>query len=66
MQPHEERVVTEQKELAERLSKLRAFIDSSPVFAKLEAPERFLLRHQANVMGEYDSILRERIASFKP
>ncbi len=64
MQPHEERVVTEQKELAEKLIKLREFIASSPIFKKLPADERERLKAQEFHMSMYWRVLGDRIENF--
>ena len=61
--PHQQRVVTERDELAERLSKLFAFF-SSPVFAALPAAEQTRLRSQARFMDGYLLVLNERIEAF--
>ena len=61
--PHQQRVVTERDELAERLSKLFAFFQS-PVFAGLDAAERSRLRNQARFMDGYLAMLNERIEAF--
>ena len=63
LQPHQERVVTEKKELDEKLSKLKSFFDSK-TFATLDPAECDRLRSQAAVMEEYSSILGARIESF--
>lgn len=61
--PHQQRVVTERDELAERLSKLFAFFQS-PVFADLPAAEQARLRSQARFMDGYLAVLGERIEAF--
>lgn len=61
--PHQQRVVTERDELAERLSKLFAFF-SSPVFASLDAAEQTRLRCQARFMDGYLLVLNDRIEAF--
>jgi hypothetical protein len=64
MQPHQQRVVDEKKELDDKLDKLKAFIETSPVFKSLHADERGRLGRQFDVMAEYSSILSQRIAAF--
>ena len=64
MQPHQERVVNEKKELDEKLDKLKAFIETSSVFKSLPDDERRRLELQFDVMTEYSSILSQRIAAF--
>lgn len=61
--PHQQRVVTERDELAERLSKLFAFFQS-PIFAGLPAAEQTRLRSQARFMDGYLAVLGERIEAF--
>lgn len=64
MEPHQERVVNEKKELDEKLDKLKAFIDTSPTFKGLHEDERGRLNRQFDVMAEYSSILSQRIEAF--
>lgn len=63
MQPHEERVVQELKDLSEKLEKLTAFIDGE-VYNSLPTLEQARLRRQFVVMQNYESILKERIDNF--
>ena len=66
MQPHQERVVIEKKELDEKLEKLLAFIGagSGPIFSKLITEEQERLTTQARIMKEYSDILADRINAF--
>lgn len=65
MQPHQERVVTEKKELDEKLSKLRAFARlDNPVFYALDPTERLRLLRQLEIMEQYSTVLGERIQAF--
>ena len=64
MQPHQQRVVDEKVEVDEKLDKLSAFIESSPIFVGLPHEERVLLIRQEQAMLEYSNILGERIAAF--
>jgi hypothetical protein len=66
MQPHQERVVTEKKELDEKLEKLLAFIGAGrgPIFLKLFTEEQQRLTTQARIMKEYSDILADRINAF--
>jgi hypothetical protein len=64
MQPHQQRVVDEKKELDEKLDKLKAFIEVNPIFKKLPEDERRRLNRQFDVMAEYSGILSQRIAAF--
>jgi len=64
MQPHEQRVVDEKKELDEKLTKLTSFISSSPIFSGLDPVDQDLLRDQRGTMNSYSEILAQRIARF--
>ena len=64
MQPHQQRVVNEKKELDEKLDSLKAFIETSPIFKSLPADERGRLGKQFDVMAAYSRILSQRIAAF--
>ena len=72
MLPHQQRVIDERDQLAERLDKLRAFIKHEPgdgtlsIFNSLDQAERDDLRAQAHHMGEYKAILNRRIYRFAP
>lgn len=61
--PHQNRVVHEQKELDERLSRLRAFM-GTPLFANLDAREQSRMARQARIMGDLSAVLGERIHAF--
>lgn len=65
MQPHEERVVNEKKEL-EKISKLKAFCfdPGSPIFKALDPIDRDLLEDQYTTMEQYSAILGKRIERF--
>lgn len=60
-QPHEERIIEEQRELGKKLIKLREFIRSSPMFEKLPMDEQVRLKTQRFLMEEYYAVLRARI-----
>jgi hypothetical protein len=65
MQPHEERVVIEKRELDEKLAKLKAFcFDSGTAFSKLPPEDRDLLEDQFTAMQRYSAILGKRIERF--
>lgn len=64
LKPHQERVVIEQKELAEKLEKLTAFTFTD-TFAALPAPEQERLNRQHGIMEQYVNVLGERIAAFE-
>jgi hypothetical protein len=63
MQPHQERVVQEKKDLDEKLAKLRLFF-TGDIFGTLDEDEQNRLKRQENVMHLYSEILGERIAAF--
>lgn len=63
LQPHQQRVVDEKSDLDGRLEKLISFF-ASPLFSGLELDEQARLKRQAEVMGEYSTILGERISRF--
>jgi hypothetical protein len=64
LQPHQQRVVAEQQELAERIEKLTAFI-AAPRFPEIvPRAEQERLRRQRAAMEAYDAVLLERIAAF--
>lgn len=64
-QPHQQRVVDEKKELDEKLDRLKAFIETNPIFKTLHEDERVRLNRQFDAMAEYSSILSQRIAAFR-
>lgn len=64
MQPHEERVIQERKELSDRMQKLAVFLDEVIEFKNLSKKEQNLLQRQYEIMNDYLSILNERIALF--
>jgi hypothetical protein len=61
--PHQQRVLAEQTELDDRLTKLQAFF-SNPIFSGLPEDEQGRLRKQAVAMQAYSEVLGERIAAF--
>lgn len=63
LQPHQRRVVTEKKELDEKLTKLREFFGTE-IFAGLDDAEMERLQRQADHMSGYSAVLGERIAAF--
>lgn len=65
LQPHQQRVLDEHAELAERLRKLGKFITDTPaVFLALPLEEQDLLHQQHAAMTQYHDILVQRIAGF--
>ena len=63
LQPHQQRVVDEKRELDEKLTKLDAF-GRTELFASLPADEQGRLNRQHSLMGQYSDVLAERIAAF--
>lgn len=64
MQPHQQRVVDESKELNTKFEALNKFISENDTYKKLPDGEKELLVKQSRVMGEYLAILNERIRAF--
>jgi hypothetical protein len=64
MQDFQQRVVEERDQLAERLTKLSAFINDNPTFTTLPEAAQDLLVDQEAVMQDYLDILEMRIAGF--
>ena len=62
---HEQRVIVEANELSVKVVALKTFIDSNPVFEKLEMDEKERLHLQYNLMKSYFEILEKRILNFK-
>ena len=65
LQPHQQRVVNERDDLQDRIEKLVAFIDASPIFRTVGEEEQVRLLHQQDYMGNYLNVLNLRIAAFK-
>lgn len=64
IQPHQQRVLDEQNELAERLNKLQVFVGSKK-FNEVAEPERGLLLEQMHQMTAYYVTLTKRVDSWK-
>lgn len=64
MAPHQERVVQERAELAEKLQKLDAFLAEPAKFHALDFTDACLLVEQSEIMRIYVEVLDERIARF--
>ena len=64
LEPHQERVVQEKKELDEKAKKLSDFIGLNPIFGNIEPAEQERLKEQCEVMWQYSEILGKRIAAF--
>lgn len=61
--PHQQRVVAELEQLADRVTKLEAFLHT-PLYASLPQAERVLLKLQADTMVVYMGILNDRVSLF--
>lgn len=64
LKPFQERIVAENKELQDKLSKLLAFFPTT-MFVMLDEAEQSRLRNQARFMDGYAAVLEERIKAFK-
>lgn len=64
MEPYQERVIEERKELEERLIKLVAFIESA-MFYDLQSDEKLRLQRQRDAMRLYLYILNERVKAWE-
>lgn len=64
LQPHQQRVVDEKKDLDEKIAKLDAF-GQSDHFESLPHIERAALMWQRSVMDEYSRVLRLRISMWE-
>ena len=64
LQPHQQRVVDEHKELKDKTSKLGAFILDNPIYLKLEEDEKEDLKTQYDAMCIYQDVLERRIKRF--
>jgi len=63
MQEFQQRVVDEKKELDVKLDALVKFFET-PIFSGLPNDEQDRLAKQAEYMGKYSEILKDRIAAF--
>ena len=63
MQAHQQRVVDERDQLAEKLTRLNSFIGGD-IVKGLPVEERIRLARQAGAMKEYLDILNDRINAF--
>jgi hypothetical protein len=64
MKPHQERVVQERTDLAEKLEKLDAFLGDTAKFRALDFSDGCLLVEQSEIMRAYVEVLDARIARF--
>ena len=63
LEPHQQRVVDENKELKEKIDKLQSFM-LSPKWKELQDIDQYLLSSQLQVMQTYSQILFQRITRF--
>jgi hypothetical protein len=61
--PFQERVITEQTELKNKIEKLEMFLESS-IFMTLSKAEQGRLKRQLTYMELYHNVLQERIEEF--
>lgn len=64
LQPHQQRVVSEKKDLDEKIDKLSVFLKTD-IYKGLPGSEQARLNDQFRVMNDYSGILGERITAFK-
>lgn len=64
MKPYQQRVVDELNQLQVKRDNLAIFLTDRDVFPTLPVAEQRRLEQQAEVMSQYASILKERIADF--
>lgn len=63
LEPHQQRVVAESKQLEDRLNKLQIFLRTD-LYAGLPEEDRELLKMQADAMALYLGIINTRVAKF--
>lgn len=63
LEPYQQRVVDENKELKEKIDKLQAFM-LSPKWKELQDIDQYLMSSQLQVMQAYSQILFQRITRF--
>jgi len=63
MEPHQQRVIDEKKELDDKRERLSKFF-TSPVFDGLDRSEQARLQRQKMAMDEYSFVLGQRIEHF--
>lgn len=64
LQPHQQRVVEEYDQLAEKTKKLNDFIMDNPIFLDLPIEEKADLKIQYAAMCKYQDALERRIKRF--
>jgi len=62
--PHQQRVIEEANELADKIVKLTYFISDNPIFKTLSDEEQFRMTKQLVFMDAYFDVLKERINNF--
>lgn len=63
MQPHQQRVVDEKRELDDKIQKLTAFFNTE-IYRGLRSAEKRLLSNQLMHMNGYSEVLADRISLF--
>jgi hypothetical protein len=58
---HVTRMIAERDELADRMAKLKTFMESNKQYFSLAAEDQVLLHEQHDAMGEYLAVLNKRI-----
>lgn len=66
MEPHQQRVIDEKKELDVRLTALSAFINCNQVYSTLHITEQARLKEQHYYMAKLSNVLGRRIDAFTP
>lgn len=66
IQPHQQRVIDEKRELDVKAHALSQFIGLNPVFETLDPAEQERMKEQCEIMWQYSEILGARIAAFTP
>jgi len=64
MEPHQQRVIDEQRELNDKLSKLSSFMATTSFVELVQMDERKRLIVQQAIMKKYNAILCDRIKAF--
>lgn len=64
MEPYQQRVVDEKRELDNKIDKLNQFAQNSPIFGKMNLKDQELLLEQLDIMFDYTEILSKRIERF--
>lgn len=64
LQPHQQRVIDEKKELDRKAKALSLFIGTSPLFENIDPAEQERLKIQNDIMWQYSEVLGARIDAF--